>query len=389
MLASIAFAVAAAGTFCQASEVVVSSSLTALEVTGCGEGYPDNLLWHLDRADSRDGTLDGHVTRPATGRGVHIYIADSGVQRDHEEFRRVEGSNVVAGIDAVAAASLEPLGCNGAREVLEPCVTPANLNALYSHGTAVAAIAAGARTGVAPDARIVSVLVLARNGLPLSVWREAFRGIIRHAWDQLTPQFATAVLNISSEVSDGEGHPELPLLMQTMRDMTTGVDAEGNPDPDGKRFVFTVAAGNDPGLGCDESGRTLVDFARLGAEVDGIITVGGLTRDNALWPRSCRGPEIDILAPAEEMLLATTTGFDHYRGSRPENRRSGTSFAAPYVAGIVATMLEMDPSLTPAAIERRLKQTASRVRDASEETAGGRVAVYGSRVTARRRAVGR
>ncbi|HEU4520789.1 MAG TPA: S8 family serine peptidase, partial [Thermoanaerobaculia bacterium] len=151
-------------TLCQTTDVVISPTLTEAELLGCGEGFADNLLWHLDRADSADGTLDGFVTRPATGKNVIIYVCDTGVKQSHAEFQRASGSNVLEGIDATAAAGVTPGGCNGPREVIDPCVVTTGLNALYSHGTAVASIAAGGTTGVAPDARIVPVLTVAREG---------------------------------------------------------------------------------------------------------------------------------------------------------------------------------------------------------------------------------
>ena len=48
-------------THCAALEVAVpATSAIDLQLIGCGKEFPDNLLWHLDRADSIDGSLDGN-----------------------------------------------------------------------------------------------------------------------------------------------------------------------------------------------------------------------------------------------------------------------------------------------------------------------------------------
>lgn len=365
-------------TRCGTQNVVVSEMFTDLRLTGCGDAYTENVLWHLDRADSATGALDGQVVRPATGRGVLIYVCDTGIKRNHTEFERVDGSNVIAGLDATAAAGQSPSGCNGPQEVLDPCFVTSGSLTLFTHGTAVASVAGGRNTGVAPDAQIVSVLALSAQTQSVRLWNEIFNAIIRHAWDPATPQFKTAVINISTGVTPEPNDRGLQPLFEKMRVMTTGVDAQGNADPSGKRFFFATVAGNvtEGNFQCDEKRMAKLEFARLGPLVEGIMTVGGLGRDNTLWAGSCIGDAVEILAPAETMFVASITGVDHYRSAIPYDLNSGTSYAAPYVAGIAATMLEVNPDLTPAEIEQRIKARASRVSDPNEVTAGGRVAVY-------------
>src|SRR3954465_6916387 len=94
---------------CQATEVGLGGGQLDQRLIGCGEGFPNDVLWHLDRLDSIDGTLDNTLHRWATGRGSVVYVGDVGVQRKHQEFARANGTNVIGGINAVTAAGGRPI----------------------------------------------------------------------------------------------------------------------------------------------------------------------------------------------------------------------------------------------------------------------------------------
>ena len=82
---------------------------------------------------------------------------------------------------------------------------------------------------------------------------------------------------------------------------------------------------------------------------------------------------MEVLAPAQSIFSATITATDQYRGLRP-NLRSGTSFAAPIIAGIAARLLSDRPDLSPQQLESWITATPSRVYDANASMAQGRVA---------------
>jgi subtilisin family serine protease len=227
-------------------------------------------------------------------------------------------------------------------------------------------VVAGVNIGVAPEAQVVGVRISPAR-TTTTPWMTALDAVIQHAWAPDAPPFRTAIINISHGLPPRPGpsnEPSLATVEQKIRDMIGGVDAAGRPDPNGKRFLFVLAALNyySPTSTLCDANRNVVFFPQtLGSSLDGLVTVGGTTRANDWWSGSCGGSAIDVAAPADDLLLASSSAIDHYLG--PAAGRSGTSYAAPYVAGIAARMLELDPELTPAALERLLKASPSRVND--------------------------
>jgi subtilisin family serine protease len=335
-------------TLCQATSVPVLGDVVDRRLDGCGQGFPDNLLWHLDRSDSVSGELDGRVQYSLTGKGAVVYVVDVGVRRDHNEFIRAAGNRIIAGLSFELPSAACPA------PALDPCwlnVSP--LLILLSHGTAVASMISGANTGIAPDANVVSVL----GPLTASTWARGIQLIVNHAFAPTTPPFKTAIVNFSGGVAD-VGPANLVEIETTIRKMIGGIDANGNPDPNGKRFLFVTAAGNAGQ--CSDTGGVALIPATLGTSIDGLITVGGLSRTNTVWDGGCKGSLVEVIAPADTLFLASTAARDLYR-SEPAFYISGTSYSTPYVSAMAARLLELDPNLTPAQLESRLKDSPSHV----------------------------
>jgi subtilisin family serine protease len=306
---------------------------------------------------------------------------DTGVRSDHVEFEDENGaSRVIAGIDVSAVVGVGASSCASSSKSLFPCYSSSQELSSSSHGTGVASVVAGRRVGVAPEAMIVSVRIMNERGLTTTAaYMHALDGIIRHAWSDTAPPFRTAVVNISGWTLERLGYSSpsgvssvrYSNVERKMREMIGGVGADGKPDPGGKRFLFVVAANNLDG-GCGSDGVVDRFPATAGPEIDGIITVGGMTASNSWWSGGCRGA-VEVLAPAQGVFSATITGRDHYRGRRP-NHRSGTSFAAPIVSGIAARLLAQRPDLSPQQLENWIKSTPSRIGSSGREYGGGRVA---------------
>lgn len=364
-------------TYCREIEVPLDATHSAAKLAGCSDDAHVDLLWHLDRIDQANGALDGRYHRRHAGAGSIVYVMDTGVLASHDEFATPAGSRVIAGID-VARIPVGASACVSPNKALQPCFNGFNELIGASHGTSVASLVAGQNVGVAPDALIVSVRVMNESALATTrTYIDGLNAIIRNAFDPNTPPFRTAVVNISGWVLEKLASMPDPqpvtyaAVEKKIRDMIGGVDAQGRPDPNGKRFLFVVA-GNNIDNGCGRSG--LVDRfpAILGKELEGLITVGGMTEENSWWPGACHGG-LEILAPSQDIFSASITANDHYRGQRP-NLRSGTSFAAPIISGIAARILSENPNLTPAEIEGMIEATPSRIFDPDSTRADGKVA---------------
>ncbi|MCW2570922.1 MAG: exported protein of unknown function, putative Peptidase domain, partial [Frankiales bacterium] len=107
----------------------------------------------------------------------------------------------------------------------------------------------------------------------------------------------------------------------------------------------------------------------------------GSKRDPLTWP--------DISAPGVNITSACRAYFAvcDAVGSSPRNgpgaadiatyfTGSGTSWAAPHVAGIIAQLFQADPAATPAVIDDAIKTTAHRYGGGGYVTVGGYLTSY-------------
>lgn len=118
-------------------------------------------------------------------------------------------------------------------------------------------------------------------------------------------------------------------------------------------IVFVAAAGND-GSACSSIGDAPAIY-------DASFTIGSMTSSDTMSGFSGRGPVIgvtgtkpDVIAPGSA-VRSITNGSDSAYASL-----SGTSMATPHVAGVVALIMSVDPSLrgNPARVEQILRDTA-------------------------------
>ncbi len=130
-------------------------------------------------------------------------------------------------------------------------------------------------------------------------------------------------------------------------------------------IVFVAAAGNT-GSSCS----TIVDPPAI---YDASFTVGSMTSSDAMSGFSSRGPAAglasvkpDVIAPGSSVRSITLTSDSAYTSM------SGTSMATPHVAGVVALIMSVDPSLrgNPARVQQILRDTAVPLTSSSQVCGG-------------------
>ncbi|WP_096273549.1 S8 family serine peptidase [Paucisalibacillus globulus] len=298
---------------------------------------------------------------PVTGEGVGVVVNDSGVDGLHMDVQY--GDNLVQNVAAnVNLGALAP----GLLPVTYLENVPST-DVLSGHGTHVAAtvggsgeLSGGKYEGVAPGANLIGygsgAAILMLDGLG------GFDYAIEHK-DEYNIKVIT-----NSWGASGEFDPNDPINIASKKAYDAGITvlfAAGNEGPGENThnpyakapWVISVAAGNKDGL-------TLADFSSRGtAGVGGTFVIDGETWEWKDEP-TITAPGVDVISArgvSPLPLLATTTDLALIAPQHLPfyTTMSGTSMATPHVAGIVALMLEANPTLTPAEVKGILQQTAT------------------------------
>ncbi|MDP2635191.1 MULTISPECIES: S8 family serine peptidase [unclassified Pseudoalteromonas] len=255
-----------------------------------------NAIWGLDRIDQQSLPLNSNYYYDFDGSGVTAYVIDTGVRVSHNEF----GNRASHGYDFIDNDA-DATDCNG-------------------HGTHVAGTIGGSAYGVAKNVNIVGVRVLGCNGSGSN------SGVI-------------AGINWVKNNASGPSVANMSLgggASQATDDAVNNAVAAG--------ISFVVAAGNDNRNACNYSP----------ARAANAITVGSTTSSDSRSSFSNYGNCLDIYAPGSSIKSAW------YNSNSATNTISGTSMAAPHVAGAVALFLDETPSLSPSQIDTKLSQRSTK-----------------------------
>ena len=308
------------------------------------------------------------------GTGIGIAIVDSGVMQAHKAFHTAAGvSRVLKNVQTLTTTQADWTNAYSVNTALQPLVQDS-----FGHGTHVASVAAGRPatytvapdlTGIAPNANIYGVKVLNNYGFgTLSDTLEGIQWVIYHA-----KEYNIRVMNLSLVIDSTDNW--VVAAAGNFGKNLSGTENYGSvSSPGNDPSVITVGSANFKAA-TTRAGAVVNTYSSRGPTRGGRIdaATGHRLHDNLLKP--------DLVAPGNAIIGAAATRADAANASwntlaawftsslvtatgiTPTYRESqmylsGTSVAAPAVAGTVALLLQANPGLTPPMVKALLQYTA-------------------------------
>ncbi|GAB3882442.1 hypothetical protein GCM10029964_040200 [Kibdelosporangium lantanae] len=267
-----------------------------------------------------------------TGKGVTVAVLDSGIDATHPDL---------------AGKVVQAKDFTGTGDTVDDS----------GHGTHVASIITGTGAasggkykGVAPDVRLAVGKVTADGGGQMD---DVIAGM---RW--ASTEVGAKVVNMSLGSGPTDGTDPVSQTLNTLSRQNG--------------TLFVVAAGNE---GADST-------VASPASADEALAVGNVTKSDQLSPTSSRGPRAvdgavkpEIAAPGEDIVAALAGGVEP-PGEVVDGRYvrlSGTSMAAPHVAGGAAILASEHPDWTAAQLKAGLVGTAAPVGGNVFAVGGGRL----------------
>jgi subtilisin family serine protease len=387
---------------------------TDLDLRHCARQYgnfsyfgSDALNWGLFRCQYPDNSnvgsaSSGYYNYILDGTGVDVVIMDTGIQANHPDFNDSSGVSRVQQINWFTES-----GVSG--------TMPANFYTdLDGHGTHVAGIVAGLLYGWAKNARIYAMHIIldgdpgAGNGIDSNTAMDCMTGwhlnkpvdpvtgfkrptIVNMSWGSFTTftnfdgveyrgndyggSVNPALGMVGLENTFGSNQPTFDTNLSEMIDAGINVvkaagnnnntlDVPGGPDWDNNIFEETFFDIIEYNRRYYQRGPSPRDSRQ--------ITVGAMDTNNTLGASdkvyfSNSGPGIDVWAPGTNIMstMSTSNNSTSSTFSYPPNpsfkiaRLSGTSMAAPQVAGLAACLAQVWPSATTDQLKAKLLELAA------------------------------
>ncbi|KPC83779.1 type VII secretion-associated serine protease mycosin [Streptomyces sp. NRRL S-4] len=271
--------------------------------------------WSLQRV------LMDELWEQSTGKGVRVAVIDTGVDVKNPQLTKAvdagSGRNLLdKNLKDENGTKIERGKENGTTDVV-------------GHGTKVAGIIAAREmkgtgfTGLAPDATIIPIQQNDAEG-------HGTAETLAQAIDYAAGQANADVINISQDTANAV--KPAPELQQAVNAALA------------KDIVIVASAGND-GLGGNIKKTYPASFA-------GVLAVASSDRNNERAAFSQSGDFVGVAAPGVDMI-STVPGGGHCSDN-------GTSFSAPYVAGVAALIKAKHKDWTQKQIVAQIEQTAER-----------------------------
>lgn len=262
--------------------------------------------WGLTRiSEQRDRASEGYAFDSSAGKGVNVYVLDTGVNIHHRDFegRASWGTNVA----------------------------DQDNRDLQGHGTHVSGTIAGASYGVAKKANIIAVKVLGDNGAGST--SKLISGI----------EWTIAHSRIAHSRCSGGGPNKSVVNMSIGGGYSNAVNRAVEAAT-AQGLTFVVAAGNN--------GKDARNYSP--ASSPHAITVGATQQGDGRASYSNYGSIVDIFAPGSQIVSTWHTSDSAF------NTMSGTSMASPHVAGLAAYLIAQGGLCGPAQVTQRIKELAQR-----------------------------
>ncbi|WP_328659548.1 type VII secretion-associated serine protease mycosin [Streptomyces sp. NBC_00334] len=270
--------------------------------------------WSLQRVQ-----LDA-LWNQSKGKGVRVAVIDTGVDVTNPQLK--------GAVDVKSGRNFLPKDLKDENGDPIERGSENGTTDTVGHGTKVAGIIAARPddktgfVGLAPEATIIPIQ---QNDAEGNGNTDTLTDSIRYAL-----QAGADVINISQDTA-GAAEPD-PKLQAAVEAALA------------KNVVVVASAGND-GLG----GNVKETYP---ASYEGVLAVAASDRNNERASFSQSGDFVDVAAPGVDMISTVPRG-----GHCSDN---GTSFSAPYVAGVAALIKGKHPEWTQRQVVAQIEQTAER-----------------------------
>lgn len=332
--------------------------------------------WHVDKVNA-PAVWNYNGSTGYNGNGVIVAVVDSGVDYTHVDI----------------AGSMWDGGSNYPHHGYDMCNDDDDPMDDFCHGTHVAGIIAGqgnagTQTGIAPGAKIMAIKVLDNTGYGFD--SDLISGI------HFAMYHDADIINLS--LGDPEMGPSAVYrdLFNTVRDAgIVAAVAAGNVGD--TQYTYSVPFNIECPGNCPPPWLHPDQVDLISGGTSGVICVGATDANDTHCSFSSVGPATwaeganvgdyndypyqngdasqpglirpDISAPGKNVTslnYQTGTGYVAY---------DGTSMATPCVSGVLALMLQADPTLSPAALDSIIELTAANAGNTAKNniTGSGRI----------------